>query len=67
MLNKGGLESKKTSGRGRVLFLDIPIQRTYQVLTRGRIIFIGRKGAMLDELSRFSAENGLRQVADPSH
>src|ERR1700674_2381819 len=27
-----GLESKKTSGRGEVFFLDIPLYRTYQEL-----------------------------------
>ena len=35
-----GLESKKTSGQGRSVFLDIPLYRTYQALS-ARLLYFG--------------------------
>jgi hypothetical protein len=32
-----GLESKKTSGRGGVFFLDIPLYRTYRELAENAL------------------------------
>ena len=31
LAQSSGLESKKTSGQGRSIFLDIPLYRTYQM------------------------------------
>jgi hypothetical protein len=33
LLNHVGLESKKTSGQGRSIFLDIPLYRTSELST----------------------------------
>ena len=46
-----GLESKKTSGRGEVFFLDFPLYRTYQEL--------GESVLSMAQTGNISAFNGV--------